>query len=380
MHPKYDRAHPFYATIRERYSLTKPGSLKDTQHVILDLAGSGIQYRVGDSIGVYPVNDPSVVEQALLAMNASGDEEVCTKKGDVLTFREFLSRQANLKGISRKMLLEIEQRVSEKNRPFLENLMKEENREALKQWMQEFELWDLLTKFSEAHFTPQEIAELTMPLLPRFYSIASSQAVVGDVVHLTVAYLSYETHGITRLGVCTHYLCHLAPLHQAVVPIYVQPSADFHLPDNPQTPLIMIGPGTGVAPYRAFLQEREKQGSKGKHWLFFGEWTREKEYYYQEDWERWVSQGMLKLDLAFSRDQPYKIYVQHKMLDAAEEFYHWIEDGAVIYVCGDAHHMAKDVDRTLHQIIQQQGRMNEEQATAYVKKLRKEKRYLRDVY
>lgn len=374
-----DRKHPFLASIQERYPLSLPGSLKETLHVVLNVEGSGIQYRVGDSIAIYPQNDPALVERTLAALKATGSELV-EKKGERLSFAEFLSSRANLKGIARKFLHSLAERVTGKGAEFLQKLMDEENKEAFKEWAHSHEMWDLLQAFPDAFFSPQEFADLLMPLLPRFYSIASAQSVVGDQVHLTVAYLRYETREIIRLGVCTHYLCQLAPMHKRVVPVYHQPSLHFQLPSDGDTSIIMVGPGTGVAPYRGFMQEREQANARGKNWLFFGEWTRAKEFFYQEEWEKWKSEGLLKLDVAFSRDQTEKIYVQHKMIEAGRELYSWLEEGAVLYVCGDAHRMAKDVDLALHQIIEKELGQGEAAARDYIKRLKAEKRYLRDVY
>lgn len=380
MNLQYDRQHPFLASIKERYQLCKSGSSKDTRHVVLNIEGSGLQYAVGDSIGVSPLNEPAFVMRMLHALKASGQEMVLDKKGQSCSFFEFLHAHANLKGVTRKMVMGLVDRLPLAPRASLEDLLKEENKEALKSWMHSHELWDLLEHFPDVHFSPQEVADFVMPLLPRFYSIASSQAFVGDEVHLMVAYLRYETRGIPRLGVCTHYLCHLAPMHQPVVPIYIQPSHGFRLPQESDRSVIMIGPGTGVAPFRAFLQERSIKGHSGKNWLFFGEWTRSHEFFYEEEWNQWHAAGLLRVDAAFSRDQTHKIYVQHKMLEAGEELYRWLEEGAILYVCGDAHHMAKDVDHALHQIIQHHGRKDEEAANHYIKHLKAEKRYLRDVY
>jgi sulfite reductase (NADPH) flavoprotein alpha-component len=376
----YDRTHPYKASIKMRYGLCKEGSFKDTRHIILDLADSGLQYQVGDSIGVYPVNDPEVIENTLRALKTSGKELVKNREGRCLELAEFLKGEANLKGISKKMLLAVKDKLSEEAGQPLNEILRPENKDTLKKWMHEHEVWDLLAQFPDAKFTAQEIVDLSMPLLPRFYSIASSQAFVGNEVHLTVAYLEYETRGIVRMGVCTHYLCHLAPLNEAVLPIYIQPSTDFRLPQDGAVPMIMIGPGTGVAPFRAFMQEREKRGDTALNWLFFGEWTQSGEFFYEEEWKRWIEQGRLKLDTAFSRDQPEKIYVQNKMRSASKELFRWLKLGAVLYVCGDADYMAKDVDTALHEIISTEGQMTSDDAKAYVKKMRQEKRYLRDVY
>jgi sulfite reductase (NADPH) flavoprotein alpha-component len=246
--------------------------------------------------------------------------------------------------------------------------------------MNSHELWDLIEHHPEVHFSPEEIVDLAMPLLPRFYSIASSQKVHPNEIHLTIAYLRYETRGITRMGVCTHYLCQLADLHHPVVPVYIQPSHDFKLTPDQDRAIIMIGPGTGVAPFRSFMQDREARGDTGKSWLFFGEWTSAHEFFYEDEWKRWEASGLLKLDTAFSRDQEHKIYVQHRLKEKGSEIYQWLERGAILYICGDAHQMAKDVEQTLKDIIQEHGNTDAAGAQSYIKRLRAEKRYLRDVY
>lgn len=376
----YDRHNPYRAAIKARFSLCKTASLKDTQHVVIDISGSGMTYRVGDSIGIYPVNDPAIVNKTLHVLHMQGDEPVQTKTGQSMTMREFLSEHVNMKGVTRKMVQTLVDKKSTGASEAIVALLKDDDKEKLKAWMHSHELWDLIEQFPGVHLTCDEFVNFVMPLLPRFYSIASAQSSVGDEVHLTVAYLRYETRGIERVGVCTHYLCSLAPLQQSVVPVFIHPSNDFHLPEKRETPVIMVGPGTGIAPFRAFMQERKMRGDTGPNWLFFGEWTRDSEYFYESEWAQLVDEGLLKIDLAFSRDQAQKIYVQHRMLESGKELFDWLEKGAYFYVCGDAHRMAKDVDQTLQLIIQSHGAMSPEAAHAYVKKLKAEKRYLRDVY
>jgi sulfite reductase (NADPH) flavoprotein alpha-component len=372
----YDKNNPFYATIKERYSLCSSGSLKNTQHIVLDLKNSGLKYNVGDSIAVFPVNDPDLVARTLKAMQATGQEFVTDKAGESIHLETFLTQKANLTDISRKLLGEV---AKKRPHPKLEEL--EQDKELLKAYLNSHEIWDLLEAYPEAHFTPDELCSLMMPLLPRFYSIASSMNSVGDEVHLTVALLKYYASGHLRLGVCTHYLCNLVPIGQPVVPVYIHPNTvGFTIPEDPEKSIIMIGPGTGIAPFRAFMQERMHGKGNGKNWLFFGEWNREHDYFYQDYWHDLEQKGFLRVDLAFSRDQDYKIYVQHRMKEHGKELYQWIKEGAVVYVCGDAHRMAKDVDATLHHIVQEYSGMSEADTKAYFKEMKAQKRYLRDVY
>jgi sulfite reductase (NADPH) flavoprotein alpha-component len=378
----FDKQNPFLASIKQRYWLSKSHSLRQTFHVVLDLAGSGLRYQVGDSIAIYPINVPEVVEFTLDAMKATGSEIIQDKQGIAsYTLKEYLSRKANLGDVSRKLIGEIAARQSNHGKKaHLELLLKEQNREMFKAFVEVHQLWDLLKENEEVSFEPQEIIQLLMPLLPRFYSIASAQDVVGEEVHLTVSRLHYVSNGHQRFGVCTYYLCTSAPLGIPDIPIYVQAHHGFTLPKNLSTDIIMIGPGTGVAPFRAFMQQRIASQATGGNWLFFGEWHQDLDYFYQEEWEAWEAQGLLRMSTAFSRDQEYKIYVQDRMWEARDELYAWLERGAILYVCGDAHHMAKDVDAMLFRIIQTCGHKTEQETKEYMKALRSTKRYLRDVY
>lgn len=368
---EYNRTNPFLATLTERFPLTKPGSSKNTYHMVLDLRGSDLTYKPGDSIGIYPLNDPNVVTHILGRLKASGDEIVTTRKGEALPFSELLSSRVNVSRCSRRLYSTLVERHP--NPPFVAE-------EHIKEFLEARELWDLLDEFELSQISPQELCDLLSPLLPRFYSIASSCKAVGQEVHLTVALTHYTSNGHTRRGVASHYLCHLAPALKPVIPVYLQPSKDFTVPSDPKAPMIMIGPGTGVAPYRGFLQDRIEHQATGKNWLFFGECNRATDFYYEEFWQELIAEGFLKLDVAFSRDQQEKMYVQHRLLENARELFEWLENGAYFYVCGDAEQMAKDVDQALHTVVAQESGQGLEHAKAYVKSLREQGRYLRDVY
>lgn len=376
----YTRTNPILVPIKERYSLSKPGSGKTTHHIVLDLAGIDFPYEVGDSIGVYCPNDPHLVTLTLKYLNLSGDEIVTVPRSEEkVTLKRYLSEKGSITDFSKKFLSDIVERQTDPSKKAaLESVLAD--KEVIKSYISSRHVWDLLKDNPEVPFTAQELVDRLMPNLPRFYSIASSQASTPDELHLTVILTQYESHGHLRLGVCTHFLCNLAPLHEAVLPIYLQPHKGFTVPENPQAPIIMIGPGTGIAPFRGFMMERMAKKQPGHNWLFFGEWTREHEYYYQDYWEELVAQKALRVDTAFSRDQDEKIYVQHRMLENSKDFYQWLDQGAIVYVCGDAQYMAKDVDAALHQIVEKEGGMTPDQAKEYVKTLRKEGRYLRDVY
>jgi sulfite reductase (NADPH) flavoprotein alpha-component len=368
----YDRDHPFLATVTKRIELAKPESTRRTVHIEIDLADSGITYRPGDCLAVMPTNPEPVVRNTLAALNASGEELVSFRNSDPVSIRTLLTSKVDLCRCSKKLVQIIEERTGD---PFLSQLLNQ--RVELKAFLEKREVWDLLQEYPSANISPQELTTTLLPLLPRFYSIASSQMAVGDSVHLTVGAVKYETNGHERVGCCSEFLCDSLPLNQPAVPIYLHPTKDFLLPD-PARPILMIGPGTGIAPFRSFLQERIATKATGSHWLFFGERNRVHDFYYEQEWQPLVASGKLQLDLAFSRDQNEKVYVQHLMLQKAEEIWQWIDQGAVIYVCGDAQKMAKDVDSALQTIIQEQGNISD--PCAFIKEMRKTKRYLRDVY
>lgn len=379
---EYDRLNPFPAKLIERWLLTKPGSTKKTYHISLDLKGSGIRFKVGDSIGIYGRNDPLLVQHLLDAMKAGGDEIISDPKtGQPITVREFLSAKANLSRITSSFLkLMYEYDPSHDKRNHLHRLLEQENKPLLSQYLASHDPLDLLKEYEEVKAPLQDLCAQFGPLLPRFYSVASSLRAFPDEVQLTVALFTFTHSGEQRFGVASHFLCHLAEEKETPIPIYVQPCTNFSLPENPDTPLIMIGPGTGVAPFRAFMQERLTLGAKGKNWLFFGERNSAYDFFYEDFWSKLVESDFLRLSLAFSRDQEEKIYVQHKMYEQAADLWKWITGGAIIYVCGDADHMAKDVEHMLRLIIKEQGRMTEDEAKAYLKSLRAQKRYLLDVY
>jgi sulfite reductase (NADPH) flavoprotein alpha-component len=360
----YDKNNPYHAKITERAALCAPGSLKNTHHIVLDLEGSNLTYNVGDCVAILPENDPELVQRTLEILGARGGELVFDKRvQDSLTLADFLKKRAKISGFSRKFsdLLGVPQ-------------------EEQKEFSSRCHVWDALKERGRPNISLQEFADLMMPLSPRFYSIASSMGSVGNQVDLTVGLLQYDSNNQPRLGVCTHWLCTLAKMNEPIVPIYIHPHSGFTLPKDPQTPIIMIGPGTGIAPYRGFMQQRLLEKGTCRNWLFFGEWHREQNFYYKDFWQKLENEGYLKLDLAFSRDQKEKVYVQHKMVEKGEELYRWLQEGAFLYVCGDASRMAKDVDQALHAIFEKHGSLTQDEAKEKIKELKKQGRYLRDVY
>lgn len=380
--PLYTKANPFLAKISERYSLCKPGSQKSTFHVSLNIKGSGMTYQVGDSISVQPSNDPHLVKQTLDALNATGEETIIDKHTqEAISLKKFLTKKANLSDVPRKLIAAFgDSSANSQKKERLQLMLSDGQKELLKEYQGSREVWDFLAENEEAALPLQDLCNMLQPLLPRFYSVASSMTDVGEEVHLTVADFTYETNGHLRKGVCTNFLCNTAPLNASVIPIYVQPSHGFTLPEANDAPIIMVGPGTGVAPYRGFMQERIAKDAAGLNWLFFGEWHRAYEFFYEDFWQQLVSRGILRLDTAFSRDQEHKVYVQHRMMEHGSEIFDWLSRGAYLYVCGDAKRMAKDVDLALHHIIQLHGGFDEQGTKEFVKKMKAEKRYLRDVY
>jgi sulfite reductase (NADPH) flavoprotein alpha-component len=376
----FSRKNPFPATIAVKRKLTGEGSNKDTRHLEINLSGSGLTYEVGDSLGVFPKNDTELVEGILKNQGFTGDEQVTTPDGKTVSLREALTKDFIVTEPSKQLLQVLPEKDS--SSAFLKDLLDPGSKNHLDDYIWGRDVLDILEEFTASKFTPEELVKVLRKLQPRLYSIASSQKAVGASVHLTVAVVRYqpERSSHLHLGVCSTFLAERAE-GNGKVPVFVHTAKHFRIPENPETPTIMVGPGTGIAPFRAFLQERKALGAKGKNWLFFGEQKVASDYFYGDEFEGWQATGVLnKFTTAFSRDQDHKIYVQHRMLENAAELYDWLENGAIFYVCGDAARMAKDVDTALHQIVEQVGSKSTEQAKDYVDALKKEKRYRKDVY
>ncbi len=371
----YSRKNPFPARLTKINPLTRGGSGKETMHFEVSLAGSGLAYEAGDSLGVFPTNDPSQVAAVLAAAGLSGDEHV---ESAGTTLREVLSHHVTLREPSRQMLAAIlEKDPSTAFR--LSELIDPEAKSVMDDWVDGREVVDILEMFPGAKFNAEELVKVLRKLQPRLYSIASSPKVHPEAVHLTVAVVRYELHGRKRQGVASTYLADR--VDDQTFPVFIHSAKHFRPPENDSSPLIMVGPGTGIAPFRAFLQEREATGAKGKTWLFFGDRQRATDFLYEDELTGWCNKGVLhRLDTAFSRDQTDKVYVQNRMLENAGELWKWLEEGASFYVCGDASRMAKDVDQALHRIVGQAGGKSEQEAAAYVEEMKKSKRYRKDVY
>src|SRR6266446_6184798 len=375
---RHTRANPFPARMLVNRRLSGPESEKDTRHFEVDLTGWGLSFEVGDSLAVYPTNDPELVDEIIRTLGATGDEQVPRQKGGPTTLREALLRDYSVKQPTPKFLKAIAQRASAA--PTLGYLLAPNRKQDLETYLWGMEIVDFLWEHPSARFSPQEFVGLLTKLQPRLYSVASSLKAYPDQVHFIVDVIRYESHGRVRKGVASSFLAERAD--DVPVPVYPSVAKHFHLPEDAATPIIMVGPGTGVAPFRAYLQQRRATGATGKNWLFFGSQNERCDFAYGDEFEAFKKEGILtRLDCAWSRDQAQKIYVQHKMTENAAEIWNWIDaKGAYFFVCGDARRMAKDVDATLRKIVQEQGGKNVEQANEYVEKLKNEKRYKRDVY
>ncbi len=364
----YSRKNPFRAKLLTNRLLTGAQSQKEVRHFEIALAGSGLSYEVGDALGIFPTNSPAVVDRILETLGCDGEEAVSIAGAEV-PLRLALTKHLDITKPSNELLAAAAARVPEMAAVFADKT-------ALKSWLHGREVSDLLAQSTEP-FTPAELVALLRKLAPRLYSISSSPKAHPGEVHLTVGIVRYEAHGLVRGGVCSTFLADRA----GEVPVFVQPSHGFKLPASGDTPIIMVGPGTGIAPFRAFVEERIALGANGRNWLFFGDQHRATDFLYEETLTGWLRDGQLaRLDLAFSRDQAEKVYVQQRMLEQASELWRWLEEGAHFYVCGDASRMAKDVDAALHKVIETAGAKSAGDAAAYVGKLKSEKRYQRDVY
>ena len=381
----YSKTNPFLARISENRLLNAEGSAKETRHFVVDIQGSGLSYTVGDSLGVFATNRAEEVVELLTLLGATGDELVSPamlKLEQPITLREALTSRLALAGPTPKLLKTlVEKATAADEKAKLEELVAPENEEALKPWLEQRQYIDILTEFPSAKLSPQELVDLQRKLMPRLYSIASSPRVSPQGVHLTVAIVRYETNGRDRVGVASSFMADRVDVGETPVPVFVA-NSHFGLPeDHASKDIIMVGPGTGIAPFRAFVQERAGQGGSGRNWVFFGDQHEATDFLYADEWKNYVANGdVQKLDLAWSRDQAEKVYVQDKMRESGAELWAWLQSGAIFYVCGDAKRMAKDVDQALHDIVIEHGGLSTDEATAYVKELKKDKRYQRDVY
>ncbi|MEK5233042.1 assimilatory sulfite reductase (NADPH) flavoprotein subunit [Lysinibacillus sp. FSL K6-0232] len=370
----YSKKNPFYAEVLENINLNGRGSNKETRHLELSIEGANFQFEPGDSIGIQPENDEKLVDALLTALQLDPAAEV-TVADETLSLKDALQKRLEITVLSKPLLEKISVYTEH---PEFSRLLAESN--AWKDYAKGRDLLDVVEDFAPFTWSAQQFIEILRKIPARLYSIASSQKANPDEVHLTIGKVSYETAGRQRLGVCSGSVAERLQIGDTL-PIYVHKNPNFRLPENQDTPIIMIGAGTGIAPYRAFLEEREELGIEGNAWLIFGDQHFVTDFLYQTDWQRWLAAGTLsQMHVAFSRDTDKKVYVQHKLEENAASFYEWLEQGAVIYVCGDEKTMAADVDATIHRIIEQQGQKTPEEAKAFVNELKQQKRYQRDVY
>ena len=419
--------NPYSSNLTENFVLNGEGSRKETRHIVFDLGDSGLQYKAGDALGVIPRCPPELAEDILASCGFSGDEEVDTHLGPC-GLRQALTERYEIHRISKKWIeglgprlssaaadIEIRivhrQRTSSRDGSVLidwhgsgaeddvpvgyveigsasdpaETLWAEltGDSKAMEDYIWSRDYIDGLADFGHIGFTPQQLVDDMDRLKPRLYSIASSPDFEPGMVHLTVAIVRYNHHDRDRAGLCTGFMADRCEVGETDIGVFMSPTRSFVLPEDRSTDIIMVGPGTGIAPFRAFLQQRQMEGDSGRNWLFFGDWTEEGEYLYRDEMEAWRESGLInRHDLAWSRAGPEKVYVQHLMEQHGEEIWNWIDGGAYFYVCGDKNYMAKDVHSTLIGICSEYGGMSEEEAKEFVESglMKTEKRYLRDVY
>lgn len=373
----YSRKNPFRAEVLENLNLNGRGSNKETRHLELSLEGSGLTYEPGDALGIFPENDPELVDMLLAELKWDPNATVTVDQGENLSLKEALTSYFEITVLTKKFIQQAAELIENEK---LRELAAQENADQLKAYIAGRDLIDFVRDFGPIAAAPQEFVSILRKMPPRLYSIASSFAANPDEVHLTIGAVRYNTHGRDRKGVCS-VLCAERLQPGDTLPVFIQPNKNFKLPENPEAPIIMVGPGTGVAPFRSFMQEREETGAPGKSWMFFGDQHFVTDFLYQTEWQKWLSDGVLtKMDVAFSRDTEEKVYVQHRMLEHSKELFEWLEEGAAFYVCGDKNNMAKDVQNALLEIIEKEGGKSREEAEAYLAEMKKQKRYQRDVY
>jgi sulfite reductase (NADPH) flavoprotein alpha-component len=376
----FSRKNPFPAPLLTRRRLDGPGSEKETFHYEFSLQQSGLIYEPGDSLGVFPANAPELVEEIINLLGFSGDEEVASTSGESVSVRTALLRERTITTPSRQFVQLVAERIAAAH--FLLEYCDTSQRAKLEAYLWGRHVVDLLIEYPELRnkLSPSEFAGALSKLQPRLYSIASSLKRYPEQAHLLVTNVGFVSHGRARKGVCTSFLSERID-EGTRVPAFIHSAKHFRLPEDPAAPIIMIGVGTGLAPYRGYLQERAATGATGRNWLFFGEQHRAANFYHEKEFADYTASGLLaRFDTAFSRDQSQKVYVQHRIREAGRDVWSWLNDGAYLYLCGDAERMAPDVDAALQAIVEEQGGMSKEAAAEYVATLRTQKRYRRDVY
>ncbi len=372
--PEFGKKNPFPAKVLDNRNLNGDDSSKQTQHVALSIAGSGFSYEAGDALAVVPENCAEYVNDFVAAAGFDGSEEVVRPNGERGSLSESLISDYDITNLSPKILKALAELSGNEKLNALIN-----NKDALNEFSWGRQLIDVLVEFKHDFESADQLVSIMNKVAPRLYSISSSPKAHEDEVHVTVGLVSYESHGRNRKGVCSSYLAE--QVLETPVKVYFHASKNFKLPEDNDAPVIMVGPGTGIAPFRSFLEERAARKAGGDNWLFFGDQHASCDFLYSDEIDAYQKNGLLtRFETAFSRDQEEKIYVQDRMIEHGVELYAWLERGGYFYVCGDASRMAKDVDAALHTVVEVHGGMTSEQAGDYIKKLKSEKRYLRDVY
>jgi len=374
---EFTKQNPYSAEVLMSQKITGRGSDRDVRHVEIDLGESGLSYQAGDALGVWFSNNEVLVDEVLAGLSLAADELV-TLGTESLTLKQALLEKKELTQLYPGLV-----KAWAELSGSAELLALSEDKEQVRHFILKHQFADLVAQYPLTNgavaLSAAKLLELLRPLTPRLYSIASSQSEVETEVHLTVALVEDERHGAARFGGASHFLASAQEGTQ--VKVYVEPNKHFRLPENPETPVIMVGPGTGVAPFRAFMQERVAQGIQGDSWLFFGNPHFEQDFLYQTEWQQYLKNGDLsRIDVAFSRDQAHKIYVQHRIKEQGQALWQWLQNGAHLYICGDAERMAKDVHQALIEVAVEVGGLNPEAAEAYFETLRSDKRYQKDVY
>ena len=373
----WNRNNPYLATVTENRLLTGPGSEKETRHIEIDLGDSGLQYLPGDSAGILPVNTCDAVDDVISRLQFSGDEPVTDFYGKATTVREALTSWLMIGKLSSST---VRQWATITSHPELSDIIAAGNKEKLDAYLWGREFLDLLEHAPAKLEDPQQLFKLLPRLAPRLYSIASSQALYPKQVDLSIRVVKYESHGRDRFGVCSTYVGERTPAG-GQLPVFIHSNQLFRLPADPDVRVIMVGPGTGVAPFRAYLQHKQAGMGRWPMWLFFGDQRASQDFLYREELEAWAQNGILqRLDTAFSRDQKHKIYVQDRMRENSAELWKWLDEGAYFYVCGDSKRMAPDVETALLEAIAVHSGKGPEYANEFLAGMKKQKRYLRDVY
>ena len=376
----YDRKNPFMATVTEAYCISE-GSGKETNHYVVSLKDSGIRYKPGDSLGFYPTNNYELVKETIRKIGAKKKDTIEDKDGEEATLADALHYKFTIHRAGKKFLSAVVKKMNKgKDKEDLKKIL--DDREEVDKYLFTRDCIDILNEYP-VHFTPQEFVDTLSPITPRLYSISSSPKAHPREVHLTVAIVKYNNFERDRFGLATGDLSNRIEVNKTRIPVYIQSTKEFVIPEDRSKNIIMVGPGTGIAPFRAFLEQRIEENGTGMNWLFFGDIHEKSTFFYKDEWFKAMKNGHLqKLTTAFSRDQEHKIYVQHRLLNNSKEIWEWLKAGAYFYVCGDKQYMAKDVHSALIEIAQKEGKLKKEDAENYINQtlMKDERRYLRDVY